>query len=421
MQVRNIVIGSGLAIAVAVGLYACSDSEPDRPEPEAAPVEEVDVGAPGPALVMVQAQFVTSPEGKLQPGPAKAVLYRRGPSGWTPEVIEDPDSNVWHKGLPWRDGLLTIGAQRALLKHWTKGADGTWASRTLWESSFGGKFDRLRDIEIGDVDGDGADEMVIATHDMGVVAVGDEQADGTWAFQEFDKTPDTFVHEVEIGDVDGDGTPEFYVTPSARNKASGVSQAGGVVRYDLQDDGTYQRTSVVAWSDTHAKEILIADVDGTGGPELYAVKEGVVTKQDGKKVLEAPTQIVRLVPGNGAYTEQVVASLPDEHQSRFLVAGDVDGDGTTDLVAAGYKTGLWWLPGGAGEAQLVSKDSGGFEHATHVADLDGNGTLEIYAASEQKQFRLLRRFEWNGTGWSKEVVAPIPEKHITWNLQSATL
>ena len=294
---------------------------------------------------MVQAQF---PDGK--PGPAKAVIFRKQGSRWVPETVEDPDSNVWHKGLPWRGGLLTIGAQRALLKHWTR-SEGKWSAKTLWEASFGGKFDRFRDVEVADLDGDGAEEIAIATHDMGVVAVGDENPDGSWTFQEFDKAPDTFVHEVEVGDVDGDGKVEFYVTPSARNKASGVSQPGGVVRYDHQDDGSYKRTPVVSWSESHAKEILVTDLMGDKHPELYVAKEGHVVKEDGKKVLKQPAQIVRMEPnGRGGYNEVVVAELPGEKQCRFLVAGDVNGDGQEGPGGGGLPNWVvvaGWRQGGA--------------------------------------------------------------------------
>ena len=83
----------------------------------------------------------------------------------------------------------------------------------LWSQSWGGKFDRLRDIEIGDVDGDGKDEYVIATHDYGVVAVYNPAEDGGEPeVIELSKKADTFVHEIEIGDIEGDGTLEFFAT-----------------------------------------------------------------------------------------------------------------------------------------------------------------------------------------------------------------
>src|SRR5690606_1089394 len=121
------------------------------------------------------------------------------------EVLEDEGSNVFHKAIPWEGGILTIAAGQlgqepprpAQLRHWVK-RDGAWVPTTLWERVWEGRIQRLRDFELGDLDGDGDDDIVIATHDMGVVAVGTRGADGAWTFEELDPKPDTFVHEIEL-------------------------------------------------------------------------------------------------------------------------------------------------------------------------------------------------------------------------------
>ncbi len=46
----------------------------------------------------------------------------------------------------------------------------------------------MRDIEIGDVTGDGKDDLVIATHDQGVVAVLQKKGDG-WDVAEYSALP----------------------------------------------------------------------------------------------------------------------------------------------------------------------------------------------------------------------------------------
>jgi hypothetical protein len=413
-----LLLGGGAALS---SVSSCSGESTSVPPPPPAPPpapKKVAPSGPVPTLLIVQAQFVSDPP---KPGPARLTLYRTDGTDWFPEVIEDPDSNVFHKAIPFRDGILTIGAMKAMLKHWTRdnAHPGQWKATTLWERSWGGKFDRLRDVEVGDVDGDGKDEIVLATHDMGVVAVGNENEDGTWSFQEFDKGGAPFVHEVEIGDVDGDKVLEFYVTPSDRNKASGASQPGGVVQFKWAGDH-YERKTVVSWPNTHAKEILVTDLDGDGVSELYVAREAHIEKGEkgAKAQLLEPAKILRMIPDGGSWKEEVVMVLDGEKQCRFLLPGDADQDGTKDLVAAGMETGLWHLePGASGWTKAsIDAKSGGFEHATLVTDLDGDGKSEIYAASESVT-RELNRYTWDGTTWKKTKIDDIPKMRITWSLQ----
>jgi hypothetical protein len=425
--------GGALVFGLALGLTFCKSETPTpaptvapAPAPAAAPAAAEPAG-PLATILMSQAQFVTK-DGKPAPGPAKLVLWRTDGKNWWSEVIEDPDSNVFHKAIWWRDGILTIAAGQlgfdppkpATLKHWKRGPDGKWTATTIYEASWAGKFQRFRDVEVGDVNGDGKDEIVLATHDQGVVAVGTETSPDKWDFVQMDQTPDTFIHEVEIGDVDGDGKKEFYVTPSERNKASGESQPGGLARYDYID-GKYVRSWVAQWKESHAKEILVADVNGDGRDELYAVREGQTEKgPDGQLVVKMPVQILRYDIGKDKkWTELKAAEIPDK-QNRFLVRGDVNGDGKTDLVAASENKGLFLLEqngDGTFKVTQIDADSGGFENAVQVADLDGDGKLEIYnAADKMHEFR---RYTWVDGKFEREKIADIPPQHITWNLETA--
>lgn len=402
-------------LAILALLPSCGESAPDA-TPASQPIPPAAAPpAPGPGLLVVQAWFKTV-GGKPKPQPAKLLLVRPDAAdNWSVEEVLDADSNVFHKAIWWRDGILTIGAMKAQLKHWTRNGD-TWEPALLWEQSWGGTFDRLRDIEIGDVDGDGADELVIATHDMGVVAVGDE-VDGKWEFTEFGRKPDTFVHEIELGDVDGDGTIDAFATPSARNRASMESQPGGVARVVRSADGTFSLEEIVHWEESHAKEILVADLDGDGTSALYAVREAHTEKGEGGVRVVDPVRIVQLKPESDGWSQTVVATL-DDQQCRFLLPVDVDGDGKRELVAAGFKNGLYLLtgkPDGTFDVSTIDADSAGYEHATHAADLDGDGRAELYVASDNQ--RELRRYTFVDGKWEKKVLAPIGAKHITWNIQ----
>jgi hypothetical protein len=398
----------------ATAAPASAPAAPPAAAPAPTPVRDPLTGGPFPALLVTQAHFVdvTGPDGKPtpMPGPARLLIVRDTGAGWKPAVLDDPDSNVFHKALPWDGGILTIGGNKALLRTW-RFADGAWKAETHWNPVFGGKHNRLRDVEHADVDGDGKEELVIATHDQGVIAI--LHPDEQWRVEEVDKQPTTFVHEIEIGDVDGDGTLEFFATPSKPNKLD-EEQPGEVTMFK-RDGAAWKKSVVDAPGDTHAKEILTADVDGDDVAELYVVWEGAVG-QGG--TLVRPVTIKQYRWKDGKPEGTVIATVPDR-QMRSIAAGDVNGDDKTDLVAGALATGLYVFEqetGGPWRTTVIDKVSSGYEQPVYVVDLDGNGTPEIYVASEDQGE--LRRYHFADGAYVKTVLMPLSKSDITWNVTS---
>jgi hypothetical protein len=362
------------------------------------------------ALALGLALFEKSPEGKQVPQPATAAFLALRDGTWEYSTLVDEDSNVFHKVMeyspaPGEDGLLTLGGTAAIVRYRPKGQE----PRTLWEEDFGGKFSRMRDGEIADVYGTGESDVVVATHDQGVVAVVRPDGKGGFAVEKLDRQENTFVHEVEVGDLNADGTLEIYATPSLPNKLDGSPQPGEVVRYvPAAGEG---RVVVADLGDRHAKEILVDDVDGDGTDELYVAVEAV----SGGRV-----DILRYDADTPADAGVSIASL-DDKLCRVLVSGDVEGDGRKEIVAAGFKSGLWLLSPGPGPGDpwtvtSIDRDSSGFEHASLLADLDGDGADELYAASDDD--REVRRYVWKAGAPVREVIYAHPEgmSGFTWNI-----
>ncbi len=379
------------------------------------------VGAPAPGILVALAQFEVGPDGKVLPKPraARLDLVSREGRAWRVETLEDPDSNVFHKAMAYapgsgrEPGILTLGGTRGLLKLWRRAGSG-FSAETVWEKDFGGKFSRMRDAEAGDLLGDGRSCLAVATHDQGVVAVVCP-SEGRWDVVELDRRPDTFVHEIEIGDLDGDGRPEIYATPSEPNRMDGTPQPGEVVRYDPRTPGS--RTVVARLGDRHAKEILVADVEGDGRDELYVSLEA---NHAGQQV-----EIRRYDAGTDPSAGAPCATIPDR-LSRCMTAGDVDGDGRREIVVSAFRSGIWLLRppptrGGPWRVESVAKDSSGFEHAAMLADLDADGRDELYVASDDQGE--LRRYSWDGKAWSREVLLSRenPKRFFTWNLAPAPI
>lgn len=404
-------------VVIAAGLLTIDcRRKPAPPRAVAEPLE----GGPYPTLLLSQAWFWKDAEGKQQPGPARLQIWRETPNGWRSSRLEDQESNVFHKALV-RDGtILTIGAERAILRRWHF-ASGEWQSEPLWQRRWAGTHSRLRDIEMGDVDGDGIDEYVIATHDQGVVAIV-HPAEGSGAPRviELDAKPDTFVHEVEIGDIDGDGKSEIVATPSDRNDGT-RSQPGEVVLHRF-DGSTYRKTVVAAFTSTHAKEVLLTDVDGDGKAELFVVVEGEVS--DGRAL--RPVEIRQYIPQrDGTFSYRVLARIEDR-QARFLLSGDLDGDGRQELVATAMNAGVFLLrqpPKGSSEWSIrcIDHNSSGFEHAAVLADLNEDGTPEIYVAADDQGE--LDRYTWNASlgDFEKRRLGLIAKGGFTWNIAAGKL
>lgn len=368
--------------------------------------------------------------GYTDPGPATLIILRQNGSRWDREVIEDDESSVIHKGMVLAEkgqppAIATIAGKKAALKLWRRSAKG-WQSETLWQPAFGGENDRLRDMEFADVTGDGRQEIVLATHDQGVVAVV-RRTDSGWEPMEIDREANIFVHEVEVGDVDGNGKAEIYSTPSRPNQGKGGPQPGKVIRYEWNGDG-FDREVVMSWERRHAKEILLTDLDGNDRPELYASLEG---ETEGglcgmpKSRIVQPAEILRLDRGEKGWTSHVAATLADECLCRFLLGGDLDHDNASELIAATFKQGIWMFESSSTlplKGKVLTRDTGGFEHASLLADIDGNGELELFVADDTHG-RLVR-FQWaDGQLGSPEVLLTrtVPRSAMTWNLWVADL
>jgi len=351
---------------------------------------------------------------------------------WTEVAsFSDTRSNVFHKALPFEGvngdrGILTIGGNQARLLLWSRGDGGEYESKELWSGDFGGNeiSQRLRDIEVGDVDGDGQDEIVLVTHDRGVVMIG-EQKDGGYAFTEIDRIEGkredgkpiaTWIHEVELGDVDGDGAIEILCTPSAPNVlGSGDHQPGQIAMFDYVD-GEYEKRFVFESETTHAKEILAFDILGQGHPQLLAAMEGEGIGGVGG----ASSQVWLFRYENGEFRGEKMRDLPGD-LCRFLNGGDTDGDGQPEIVASTAHDGIFtiWQKDGEWSRRRVAKgeDTGGFEHATILVDLDGDGADEIIAASDDSDLQKLQVFDWDGkTVYERRELMPIGVDGFYWNL-----
>jgi hypothetical protein len=373
-------------------------------------------------LLLAYSQFeVVDGQATANPGPARLDILTREGGEWKTETLEDAQSNVFHKAMVLNPrgqapGILTLGGSGAYVKLWRRN-NGKLKASTLWKAEFGGKFNRMRDAEVADLYGNGTPAIAVATHDQGVVAVIKQQAN-KWKVERIDAKKDTFVHEIEIGDLDKDGVLEVYATPSEPNRLNAEAQRGEVVRYVPK---TGKGPTIVAdLGKRHAKEIYVGDVDGDGTDELYVAVEALTTGRGAALKLVEPVEIRRYDADTPPDAKVIIATIPDR-LCRFLTVGDVDGDGKKEMVAASFSKGLWLLRPGKNPksewgVESIDRDSGGFEHAALLTDLDGDGTDELYVAADVQGE--LRRYVWVRGRAKRELILKreVAMSRMTWNI-----
>ena len=331
----------------------------------------------------------------LEPTTAADITWRENSEGKpVTKTYEMGGGNVFHKCMWWdpkygEPGILTISANMPYMTIWRRDG-GKWVPELLWSEFVGGKEQRYRDVEIGDVDHDGEDELVLVTHDRGAIYVMEQTENGLVA-EEVHRTEERiFVHEAEIGDVDGDGKVEFFTTPSEPNRLDGHHQAGWVdmFRYNAETK-KYERTVVAELTDRHAKEILVADYEGDGTAELYIALEAEGT--------DKVVGVSRYTWQDGKMTEEFTYDLKGK-MCRFLNLADTDGDGVNEIIASTRNAGifkLWKKENGEWDDFKIKPFyvSSSFEHATVAFDWDGDGKDDLFVAADDQE--KIYRLTWN--------------------------
>ena len=75
------------------------------------------------------------------------------------------------------------------------------------------------------------------------------------------------------------------------------------------------------------------------------------------------------------------------------------------MVVAAFSSGLWLLrptASGMWTKESIDTDSGGFEHAAILQDLDGDGRAELYVASDND--KQVRRYVWQDGGFQRTTI-----------------
>jgi sugar lactone lactonase YvrE len=175
----------------------------------------------------------------------------------------------------------------------------------------------------GDVDGDGSADVVVS-HDMGVIT--GYRADGTplegFSFRAF---PYKAAVDVEVADLDGDGANEII---AGAGKGSKVPAAVRVFKYTgagVVDTGI----NFLAYQERTGVDVAAGDVDGDGADEILTVQG------DGKKVaVQVRIWKVRTMDGALEAYDAGGFEAGISYRGMSVAAGDLDADAVDEVIVS---------------------------------------------------------------------------------------
>jgi hypothetical protein len=303
--------------------------------------------------------------------------------------------------------------------------NGSWRPEPVY-----GKFeavDFIRSMALGDLDGDGCDEIVIGTRPDGVTVLLDRASGSSqYSAETIDAKQQgagSNVREVAIGDIGG-GRPDIFTCSALSNTRPKWDQTADIKWESMpgktfrhhRTNGGWERTMIEDHGGvTHSRLLRVGEL--AGAKRLVSCSVGVHHAEP-ERIDPEPVLRMHTLGADGTVTSETIGVLEKAIMCRSMAIGDIDGDGENELVIGTRslafgdhgKTFLYAYKYDAANATwtrtiIDTSEPLGFRSLI-LADLDGDGRLAVIASDDGKG--MIKAYRFRNREWHPEIILSRP-------------